>query len=327
VLQAADVLLYQATHVPVGEDQKQHLELARDIAQKFNNDFCTEDARSSPCPIRSSRPKPRGSCPCATARQDEQVRPFGHEPHQPADDADAMAQKVKKAKTDPEPLPSEEGGPGGRPEARNLVGIYAALAGNRSARCWREFGGQGFGAFKPALADLLVEKRSAPIRAAFVDAEGGPRGARRDPRAAAPPRPARRGRADASTFRDPFYDPWFSYRPFVYRDRTGNTRVAYLPSRSWGYGWHDPFFGGSRFGNEVDSYTIYTSGVALKIDNAATGERLFEGEAEAVSTSNRLQYLVPNLVEAMFTDFPGNSGETVRISIAPEDQPVRRDQR
>lgn len=134
-------------------------------------------------------------------------------------------------------------------------------------------------------------------------------------------------RSRPSAYRDPFYDPWFSYRPFVYRDRTGNTRVAYLPSRSWGYGWHDPFFGGSRFGNEVDSYTIYTSGIALKIDNAATGERLFEGEAEAVSTSNRLQYLVPNLVEAMFTDFPGNSGETVRISIAPEDQPVRRDQR
>ncbi len=131
----------------------------------------------------------------------------------------------------------------------------------------------------------------------------------------------------SSFYRDPFYDPWFSYSPVIYRDRRGNSRVAYVPNRSWGYGWQDPFFGSSRFGNEIDSYTIYTSGVALKIDNAQTGERLFEGQAEAVSTSNRLQYLVPNLVEAMFTDFPGNSGETTRISIAPENQPVRRDQR
>ncbi len=74
----------------------------------------------------------------------------------------------------------------------------------------------------------------------------------------------------------------------------------------------------------ASSYTVYTSGIDLKIDRAATGERLFEGEAQAVSTSNRLQYLVPNLVEAMFTDFPGNSGETVRISIAPEKTTVRR---
>ncbi len=134
-------------------------------------------------------------------------------------------------------------------------------------------------------------------------------------------------RSRPSTFRDPFYDPWFSYRPFVYRDRLGNTRVAYLPNSRWGYGWYDPFFD-SRFGHsEVESTTVYTSGIDLKIDDAATGQRLFEGKAEAVSTSNRLQYLVPNLVEAMFTDFPGNSGETVRISIAPEDQPVQRDQR
>jgi len=124
---------------------------------------------------------------------------------------------------------------------------------------------------------------------------------------------------------DPFYSPWMSYsRPVLFRDRMGNARVAYLPSRAWGYGWHDPFFG---FDRGVESYTVYTSGIELKIDNASTGERLFEGRAEAASTSNRLQYLVPNLVEAMFTDFPGNSGETVRISVAPEDQPVRRDRR
>jgi hypothetical protein len=123
-------------------------------------------------------------------------------------------------------------------------------------------------------------------------------------------------------YRDPFYDPWFSYQPVVYRDRNGNARVAYVPGRSWGYGWHDPFF--DRGYGGVESYTVYTSGASLKVDNRATGERLFEGEAEAVSRSNRLQYLVPNLVEALFTDFPGNSGETVRISIAEEDQPVRR---
>jgi hypothetical protein len=101
--------------------------------------------------------------------------------------------------------------------------------------------------------------------------------------------------------RDPFFGPWYGYRRPYYR------------SRLWGYGWHDPWFD-----DDLDSYTVYASGIELKIDRTADGERLFEGRAQALSTSNRLQYLVPNLVEAMFTDFPGNSGETVRISIAPE---------
>jgi hypothetical protein len=121
-------------------------------------------------------------------------------------------------------------------------------------------------------------------------------------------------------YRDPFYSGWYGYQPIVYRGRYGHPRVAYVPSRPWGYGWYDPFFGGP----DISSYTVYTSGIEVKIDRAADGERLFEGKAEAVSTSNRLQYVVPNLVEAMFTDFPGNSGETVRISIKPEDQPVKR---
>lgn len=109
-----------------------------------------------------------------------------------------------------------------------------------------------------------------------------------------------------SSFRhDPFWDPWYGYRGYW-------GRSAYFRSRMWGYGWYDPFF------NDADTRTVYTSGISLKIDRAADGERLFEGKAEAVSTSKRLQYLVPNLVEAMFTDFPGNSGETVRITIAPE---------
>jgi len=118
-------------------------------------------------------------------------------------------------------------------------------------------------------------------------------------------------------YRDPFYSSWYGYRPIYYRSRLG-----YVPSRAWGYGWYDPFFDSG-----YDSYTVYTSGIDLKIDDAATGQRLFEGKAEAVSTSNRLQYLVPNLVEAMFTDFPGSSGETVRISVAPEDQPVKRNEK
>ena len=105
-----------------------------------------------------------------------------------------------------------------------------------------------------------------------------------------------------------FYDPW------------GPWYGGYFGRRSfyrggWGYGFYDPYFGGP----EVRSYTVYTSGIDMKIDNRTTGERLFEGKAEAVSTSNRLQHLVPNLVDAMFTDFPGNSGEVLRISIAPDD--------
>lgn len=134
-----------------------------------------------------------------------------------------------------------------------------------------------------------------------------------------------RVRSTGFGYRDPWYRGWNSYTPVAYRARDGRTRVAYVPSRSWGYGWYDPFF--DDYNRGYESYTVYTSGVDMKIDNAQTGERLFEGKAEAASTSNRLQYLVPNLVEAMFTDFPGNSGETVRISIKPEDMPVQRNQR
>jgi len=106
--------------------------------------------------------------------------------------------------------------------------------------------------------------------------------------------------------RDPFWGPWHGFGGYGY----------WGPYRRgpWGFGWYDPFFDGGG----VDSYTVFTSGVSMKIDRKADGARLFEGKAEAVSTSNRLSYLVPNLVEAMFTGFPGNSGETVRISVAPE---------
>lgn len=113
---------------------------------------------------------------------------------------------------------------------------------------------------------------------------------------------------------DPFWNPWYGYG----YGRFGG--YGYYPRRAWSYGWYDPFFDNGG----VTSYTVYNSDVEMKIDRAADGKRLFEGRAEAVSTSDRLQYLVPNLVEAMFTDFPGDSGDTVRISIAPEKQPVKR---
>lgn len=123
-----------------------------------------------------------------------------------------------------------------------------------------------------------------------------------------------RERVRSTGFRhDPFYSPWYGYRRPFYRSHIGY-------GGPWGYGYHDPFFYG---GPEITSYTVYTSGIDLKIDSAS-GQRLFEGKAEALSTSDRLQYLVPNLVDAMFTDFPGRSGETVRISIAPEKTTTRR---
>ncbi len=119
-------------------------------------------------------------------------------------------------------------------------------------------------------------------------------------------------------YRDPFYDPWYrGYRGY----RSGFYRSRFRSRGIWGYGFYDPWFGGP----EVRSITVFTSGIDMKIDRAATGERLFEGKAEALSTSNRLPYLVPNLVEAMFTDFPGSSsGETLRITIKPEETKVRR---
>ena len=168
VLQAADVLLYQATHVPVGEDQKQHLELARDIAQKFNNDFCPEDA-----PVFTL---PEPIIPGAAARimslRDGSAKMSKSDPSDMSrinltDDTDTVMQKIKKARTDPEPLPSEPAGLEGRAEAANLVGIYAALAGSDPATVLAEFAGQGFGVFKPALGELLVATLG-PIRARFV---------------------------------------------------------------------------------------------------------------------------------------------------------------
>ena len=157
VLQAADVLLYQTTHVPVGEDQKQHLELARDIAQKFNNDFGAGRAVFTlPDPIVPPEAARIMSLRDGAAKMSKSD-PSDMSRINLTDDADTIMQKVRKAKTDAEPLPSEPEGLSARPEAANLVAIYAALAGESGEAVLARFGGQGFGAFKPALGELLVE--------------------------------------------------------------------------------------------------------------------------------------------------------------------------
>ncbi|MDO8358441.1 MAG: tryptophan--tRNA ligase [Devosia sp.] len=170
-LMAADILLYKATHVPVGEDQKQHLELTRDIAAKFNNDFGPSikeqglDADYFPI----TEPVIAGPATRVMSLRDGTRKMSKSDPSEQSrillmDDADTISKKLKRATTDPEPLPSEEKGLEGRLEADNLVGIYAALADTTKAEVLRQYGGQGWGAFKPALADLAVAKL-APIAA------------------------------------------------------------------------------------------------------------------------------------------------------------------
>ena len=169
VLQAADVLLYQATHVPVGEDQKQHLELARDIAQKFNNDFGSEGRPvfTLPDPIIPPEAARIMSLRDGSAKMSKSD-PSDMSRINLTDDADTIMQKIRKAKTDPEPLPGEVAGLAGRAEASNLVGLYAALSGVALDAVLKEFEGQGFGAFKPALGELLVA-HLAPLNERFVE--------------------------------------------------------------------------------------------------------------------------------------------------------------
>jgi tryptophanyl-tRNA synthetase len=157
VLQAADILAYKATHVPVGEDQKQHLELTRDIAQKFNNDFAAPGFFPLPEPMTQGPGARVMSLRDGTAKMSKSD-PSDYSRINLTDDADAIAQKVRKARTDAEPLPEKLEDLEARAEARNLVGIYAALAGISDQQVLAEFAGQGFGAFKPRLADLAVEK-------------------------------------------------------------------------------------------------------------------------------------------------------------------------
>ena len=174
VLQAADVLLYQATHVPVGEDQKQHLELARDIAQKFNNDFAPKNPDGSEMPVFTL---PDPIIPPDAARimslRDGNAKMSKSDPSDMSrinltDDADAIMQKIRKAKTDPEPLPGDSAGLAARPEALTLVSIYAALTGETVDQVLARFGGEGFGRFKPALGEALVETLR-PISARFCE--------------------------------------------------------------------------------------------------------------------------------------------------------------
>ena len=172
VLQAADVLLYQATHVPVGEDQKQHIELARDIAIKFNTDFETE-LFVPPEPYIGG-----GTAARVMSLRDGSAKMSKSDPSEMSrihltDSDDAIAQKLRKAKTDAEPLPGDPAGLDSRPEARNLVGIYAEVTGTPLEQVLAEFGGQGFGAFKPVLADAVIAL-IAPLRNRLEKLMGNP---------------------------------------------------------------------------------------------------------------------------------------------------------
>ena len=164
-LMAADILAYRATHVPVGEDQKQHLELSRDIAQKFNHDFrpSIEAAGFDDGFFPLPQPLIQGAATRVMSLRDGSSKMSKSDPSDLSrinmtDDADAIAKKIRRAKTDPEPLPAEAEGLAGRPEAENLIGIYAALADIEKDAVLSEFGGSQFSAFKAALVDLAVEK-------------------------------------------------------------------------------------------------------------------------------------------------------------------------
>jgi len=179
-LMAADILVYRATHVPVGEDQKQHLELSRDIAQKFNNDFAKSIAEHGFGDAFFPQPEPliQGPATRVMSLRDGTRKMSKSEPSDQSrinltDDADAIALKIRRAKTDPDALPSEEKGLESRPEADNLVGIYAALADMTKADVLAEFGGAQFSAFKAALVDLTVAKLS-PINAEMGRLVGDP---------------------------------------------------------------------------------------------------------------------------------------------------------
>ena len=159
VLMAADILVYKATHVPVGEDQKQHLELSRDIAQKFNNDFGVPDFFPQPEPVIVGAATRVMSLRDGTKKMSKSDESDMSRINL-TDDADAIANKIKRAKTDPHPLPAEAKELEGRPEAENLINIYAALADQSRDAVIAQFAGQQFSGFKTALADLTVAKLS-----------------------------------------------------------------------------------------------------------------------------------------------------------------------
>ncbi len=164
-LMASDILVYRATHVPVGEDQKQHVELARDVAQKFNNDYASSIHAHGYGEAFFPLPEPiiQGPATRVMSLRDGTKKMSKSDASDQSrinltDDADAIALKVRRAKTDPEPLPSEEKGLDARPEADNLVGIYAALAETTKADVLGQFGGGQFSTFKAALVELAVTK-------------------------------------------------------------------------------------------------------------------------------------------------------------------------
>ncbi|MEO7865959.1 MAG: tryptophan--tRNA ligase [Sphingomicrobium sp.] len=172
VLQAADVLVYKATHVPVGDDQKQHIELARDIALKFNTDLDV-DLFVAPEPFIGG-----GTAARVMSLRDGKTKMSKSDPSDMSrinltDSDENIAQKIRKARTDPAPLPDDPALLDGRAEARNLVGVYAALTGNSVEQVLARFAGQGFGAFKPALADALIAT-IAPLRARLEQLLGDP---------------------------------------------------------------------------------------------------------------------------------------------------------
>jgi tryptophanyl-tRNA synthetase len=162
VLQAADILLYNATHVPVGEDQKQHVELTRDIALKFNTDHGV-DLFVPPEPFIGGGTAARVMSLRDGSSKMSKTDPSDMSRINLTDSDDEIAQKIRKAKTDPEPLPTDPAELDGRPEAKNLVGIYGAITGESVEQVLARFAGQGFGSFKPALADALVGL-IAPLR-------------------------------------------------------------------------------------------------------------------------------------------------------------------
>jgi tryptophanyl-tRNA synthetase len=179
-LMAADILAYRATHVPVGEDQKQHLELARDIAQKFNNDYAEAIAGAGFGDAFFPLPEPliQGPATRIMSLRDGTKKMSKSDPSDLSrinmtDDADTIASKIRKARTDPEPLPSDVDGFAGRPEAENLVAIYAAVAGMTPEAVLREFGGGQFSTFKTALADVTVA-RVAPVASEMKRLLGDP---------------------------------------------------------------------------------------------------------------------------------------------------------
>src|SRR4051812_4458144 len=172
VLQAADILVYKATHVPVGEDQKQHIELTRDVAIKFNTDFDV-DLFVPPEPFIGGGTAARVMSLRDGAAKMSKTDPSDMSRINLIDDDDTIAQKIRKAKTDPEPLPDDPALLDSRPEAKNLVGIYGAVTGESMEQVLGRFAGQGFGAFKPALADALIALLK-PLRTRLAELRGDP---------------------------------------------------------------------------------------------------------------------------------------------------------